>query len=174
MTEPLIEIVRTYIEDEESDSSPPIPCIVSDAIIERWLNDERHYVNSMQIYSEDYNYDNESLIYHIDYKYLTGVVLKDGDGNVISEEDYTIDVFNGIITFDDPPVAVPSAVFATFNYHNFFEAVAELWKYQAAKARISGKAKLGDEDIPMGKESREYCIMKYWDYKQSRNIQLER
>jgi len=169
MTEPLIEIVRTYIEDET------IPYSVNDSIIERWLNEDRHYVNNMQIYSEDYNYDNESLIYHIDYKYLTGVVLKDGDGNVISEEDYTIDVFNGIVNFDvSPPVVVPDAVFATFNYHDFFEAVAQCWLYMAAKSRFDGTAKLGDEGIPEDKGSRSYCIRKYWDYRQSKNIQMER
>jgi len=169
MTEPLIEIVRNYIEDEA------IPYSVSDGIIERWLNDDRHYVDSMQIYSEDYYYDNESLIYHIDYKYLTGVILKDGGGNIISSEDYEIDVFNGIVTFDaSPPVVVPNAVYATFNYHNFFEAVAQLWLYRAAKSRFSGRAKLGDEDLPEDKNSREYCIKKYWDFRQSSSGQLER
>ena len=169
MTEPLIEIVRNYIEDEAT------PYTVSDAVIERWLNDERHYVDSMQIYSEDYFYDNESLIYHIDYKYLTGVVLKDGEGNIISEENYEIDVFNGIVNFDvSPPVVVPNAVYATFNYHNFFEAVAQLWLYRAARSRFSGRAKLGDEDLPEDKNSRTYCIQKYWDFCQSKSSQLER
>jgi len=168
MTEPLIEIVRTYIEDET------IPYSVNDSIIERWLNEDRHYVNNMQIYSEDYNYDNESLIYYIDYKYLTNVVLKDGDDNVISTDDYTIDVFNGIITFDAGPFIIPDSIYITFNYHDFFEAISQLWLYQMALSRFSGRVKLGDEDLPMDKSSREYCLQKYWAYKQSKNIQMER
>ena len=167
MSEQLVLLARTYIEDETA------PYVVSDPIIERWLNEDRQYVNSLQIFAEDYEYDNESLIYLIGYNYLTGVILKDGNGNIISDSDYIIDVFNGIVTFDSLSVR-PDSVFITFNYHNFFEAVAQLWLYQAAKSRFDGVAKLGDESLSEDKGSRSYCIRKYWDYRQSKNIQMER
>jgi hypothetical protein len=163
----LIAIVRTYIEDTTT------PYTVSDAIITRWLNKDRGYVNSLQIFAEDYYYDNESLVYQIGYKYLSGVVLKDGDDNTISSSNYTVDVFNGIVTFDDG-YTIPDAVYITFNWHDFFEAVAELWLYQAGLSRFSGRVKLADEDLPMDKSSREYCIQKSWTYRQSKNIQMER
>ncbi len=163
----LIAIVRTYIEDETA------PYTVSDAIITRWLNADRKYVHERPIYPEDYGYDNESLVYPIGCKYLSGVVLKDGNGNTIASSNYTLDVFNGIVTFD-VGYTIPASVYATFNYHNFFNAVAELWKYQAALARFDGKTQLADEGIPEDKGSRSYCIRKYWDYRQSVNITMER
>jgi hypothetical protein len=163
----LIAIVRTYIEDEVS------PYTVSDAIITRWLNTDRKYIHELAIYPEDYGYDNVSSVYPIGYMYISGLVLTDGDGNTISSSDYTVDVFNGLVTFDDDST-IPDSIYATFNYHDFFNAVSELWKYRAALARFSGRAKLGDEDIPMDAYNREYCIQKYWDFKQSKNITMER
>ncbi len=165
--EDLILVVREYIEDETA------PYAVSDTVIERMLNQNRTYVNEIQIYADDYLYDNESLIYPIGYKYLSGVVLIDGDDNEIDSDDYEVDVFNGIITFDDG-YTIPDAVYATFYYHNFFDTVAEIWKYRAAKAKFSGRVKLGDEDLPMDKNSREYCLQKYWNFKPSKSSQLER
>ena len=167
MTEQLITLARTYIEDEA------VPYAVTDAIIEQKLNADRKYIESLQIYAEDYSYDNVSCIYKVGYCYLMNMVLNDGT-NPIASTNYTVDVENGIITFDASPVVIPDVVYVTFTYHDFYNSIAELWLYMAAKARISGKARLGDEDLPMDKSSREYCIMKYWDYKQSRNIQLER
>jgi len=167
MTEPIIAIVRNYIED----ATAPYTC--SDAIIERWLNADRHYIEDLQIYAEDYAYDNVSKVYSIDYNYIMNLVLTDGDDTVIADTNYTVDVENGIITFDTG-YTIPDTVLAKFTYHDFFDAVAELWKYQMALSRFSGRVKLGDEDLPMDKSSREYCAQKYWSYKQSKNIQLER
>lgn len=170
MTEPLITIIRDYIED----NTPPV-YDVTDPIIERLLNKSREYIHDLQIFAEDYFYDNISRVYKIGYVYLMNVVLTDGTGAVIPTSDYEVDVFNGIITFDSSPMAtIPDAVYATFNYFDLFDAIAELWLYQAAKSRFSGRIKLGDEDLPMDKSSREYCISKYWNYKQSKNIQMER
>jgi hypothetical protein len=163
----LITIVRSYIEDETA------PYTVSDAIITRWLNTDRKYKYELAIYAEDYAYDNESRVYPIGYSYISGLVLKDGDGNTISSSNYTVDVFNGIITFDDD-YTIPDIVYASFNYHDFFNAVSELWKYRAALAKFSGSAKLGDEQIPEDKYNREYCLQKYWDFMQSKNISMER
>lgn len=167
MTEPLIAIVRNYIEDETA------PYTVSDAIIERWLNVDRTYIEDLQIYPEDYDYNSISTVYPIGYCYLMNVVLEDGDDVVIADTNYTIDVENGIVTFDTG-YTIPDTVLAKFTYHDFFEAIAELWKYQAALSRFDGTAKLGDEGIPEDKGSRSYCIRKYWDYRQSKNIQMER
>jgi hypothetical protein len=167
MTEALITLARTYIEDETA------PYTVSDTIIEQKLNADRRYIEEKQIYSEDYFYDDESLIYKIGYCYLMNLVLTDEDENVIADTNYTVDVENGIITFD-AGYTIPDSVYATFNYFDFYNAVAELWLYQAAKSRFDGTAKLGDEGIPEDKGSRSYCIRKYWDYRTSKNIQLER
>jgi len=167
MTEPIIAIVRNYIED----STAPYTC--SDAVIERWLNADRKYVEDLQIYPEDYNYNAISKVYKIGYCYLMNVVLEDGNDAIISDANYTVDVENGIVTFD-AGYTIPDSVLAKFTYHDFFEAISQLWLYQMALSRFSGRVKLGDEDLPMDKSSREYCAQKYWSYKQSKNIQLER
>ncbi|MHB8276360.1 MAG: hypothetical protein ACYDIA_01735 [Candidatus Humimicrobiaceae bacterium] len=170
MVEPLITIIRDYIED----NTPPV-YDVTDPIIERLLNKSRQYIHDLQIFAEDYYFDNVSRVYKIGYCYLMNVVLTDGTGAVIPTSDYEVDVFNGIITFDSSPMAtIPDAVYATFNYFNLFDAISELWLYRAAKSRFDGTAKLGDEGIPEDKGSRSYCIRKYWDYCQSKNIQMER
>jgi len=167
MTEALITKTREYLENVSA-------TYISDAVIERWLNNDRKYVNSLQIYAEDYLYDNESSVYLIKRKYIMNLVLKDGNGDVISTDDYSVDVENGIVTFDGSPLVIPDAVFATFTYHDFFNAVAECWKYLAAIARLDGPVKLGDESLPEDFNSRAYCIKKYWIYCQSENIDMER
>lgn len=163
----LITIVRTYIEDEDS------PYYVSDTIITRQLNKSRRYVADLTLYAEDYYYDNLSKTYKIGYSFISGLTLKDGSDNTIASSNYTLDAFNGIVTFADG-YDIPDYVYATFSYHDFFDTISELWKYMAAKARISGRAKLADEDIPMDKYNREYCIQKYWDWCQSKNLNMER
>ena len=167
MTEPIIAIVRNYIED----STAPYTC--SDAVIERWLNADRTPIEDLQIYPEDYNYSAVSKVYKIGYCYLMNVVLTDSAGAIISDTNYTVDVENGIVTFD-ASYTIPDTVLAKFTYHDFFDAIAELWKFQAALSRFDGPPKLGDEGIPEDKGSRSYCIRKYWDYRQSHNIQMER
>ena len=168
MTDALVTLARKYIEDDTA------PYSVTDAIILQKLNAERNYIEGLQIYAEDYFEDNVSTVYPIGYAYIMNLVLTDGDDNVISTDDYTVDVENGLITFDSSPVIIPDAVYAQFTYHDFYNAVAEMWKYQAALSRFDGTAKLGDEGIPEDKGSRGYCIRKYWDYRTSKNIQMER
>lgn len=165
--EALISIVREYIEDETA------PYAVSDVKITRYLNAHRNYVDTLQIYSEDYGYDGTSKVYKIGYAFLSGVVLKDGDDDTISSSNYTLDVYSGIVTFDEG-YTIPATVTVTFNYHDFYEVVSKIWLYRAAIATIDGKAKLADEEIPMDKYNREYCIKKYWDFCQSKNITIER
>ena len=167
MTEALLTLARVYIEDETA------PYTVSDTIVLQKLNADRTPIEDLQIYPEDYNYNAVSKVYPIKYAYIMNLVLKDGDDNTIASSNYTVDVENGIITFDDG-YTIPDTVLAKFTYHDFFEAVAELWKYMAAKSRFDGPSKLGDEQIPEDKGSRSYCIRKYWDYCQSKNIQMER
>ena len=163
----LILVIREYIEDETS------PYAVSDTIITRYLNMNRKYIDSQIIYPEDYGYDEVSKVYPVGYSFLSGVTLEDGDENTISASDYTLDVFNGLVTFDDA-YTIPDNVYITFNYHDFYEVVSKLWLYRAARAQFTGKAKLADEDIPLDKYNREYCIMKYWDFMQSKNLTIER
>jgi len=167
MTEALLTLARTYIEDETA------PYTVSDTIILQKLNAERNYVEDLQLYPEDYGYSAVSKVYSIGYAYLMNVVLKDGNDNTIASLNYTVDVENGIVTFNNS-YTISDTVFATFTYHDFYEAVAQCWLYMAAKSRFDGPSKLGDEQIPEDKESRSYCIRKYWDYRQSKNIQMER
>jgi hypothetical protein len=167
MTEALVTELRKYIEDETA------PYMVTEAIILQKLNTTRHYIDSLQIYAEDYGYDGVSKVYKIGYAGIMNLTLKDGDDNAISTSDYSIDVENGIITFDDG-YTIPDTVYATFTYCNFFKAVSECWKYMAALARFDGPTKLADEQIPEDKSSRSYCIRKYWDFCQSENIQMER
>ena len=167
MTEALITDAREYLESVAES-------YVSNTVIERWLNKSREYVDKLQIYPEDYGYDNESPVYHVGYMYLMNVVLTDGDGNTISTDDYSIDEINGIVTFDGSPLVIPDSVFITFTYHNFFEAVSQCWLYMAAKARIQGSVQLGDEVLPKDYTYKEYCISKYWEFRQSDSFQIER
>jgi hypothetical protein len=169
MTEALVTELRKYIEDETA------PYMVSDTIILQKLNASRNYIEGLQIYAEDYFNDNVSTVYPLGYAGIMNLILTDGDDNVIDTDNYTVDVENGIIDFDtSPPYTIPDIVYAQFNYCDFYEAISELWKYRAALSRFSGKVQLGDEVLPLDANSREYCIMKYWDFKQSKNIQMER
>lgn len=167
MTELLVTELRKYIEDETA------PYMVTEAIILQKLNLTRKYVDSLQIFPEDYGYDGVSTVYKIGYAGIMNLTLKDGNNNIISTSDYEVDVENGIITFDNG-YTIPDSIFATFNYCNFYEAISECWLYRAALSRFSGRVQLGDENLPLNADSREYCIMKYWDFKQSQNIQMER
>lgn len=161
MTEPLITIAREYLENASQEE-------VSDKVIERIFNETRKYINSLQIYAEC----DGGKIYNIKYSYLMNVVLKDGT-DVIDSTNYDIDVFNGIVTFKTG-YEIPKAIYASFNYFDFYDAIADLWYYLAAKSRFLGPAALGDEKLPEDKSSRSYCIRKAWDYRQSKNIQMER
>jgi len=167
MVEPLITIIRDdYLESATTSE-------VSDAVIERLLNKHRGYIHDLQIIAEDYYFDNASKVYKIGYSYLMNVVLTDGSGAVIASTNYTLDVFNGIVTFITG-YTIPDTVYITFNYFDFFETVADLWTYLAAKSRFLGQSQLGDEKLAQDKSSREYCISKAWEFRQSKNIQMER
>ncbi len=166
MSEPLITIAREYLENATVSE-------ISDAVIERLLGKTRKYVDKLQIFAEDYYYDNVSKTYKIGIAYLANVVLYDTGGNIIDSTNYDIDVFNGIVTFKTG-YEIPKAVYATFNYFDFFDAIADLWLYLAAKSRFLGPAQLGDEKLPEDRSSRSYCIRKSWDYRQSKNIQMGR
>lgn len=161
MTEALITTAREYIEDESA------PYAVSDTVIERIFNISRQAVYDLQLLPEEVG----GVVYDIGYKYLMNVSITTDGTTVIDSDDYTLDVFNGIITFDTAPT---TSVYATFTKHDFYNAVAEVWKYRAAKARFSGDVKLGDEIIPQDKYNREYCINKYWNFRVARTIQTER
>lgn len=161
MTEALITTAREYIEDETT------PYAVSDTVIERMLNMSRQSVYDLFLLPEE----SGGTVYRVGYSYLMNVSLTTNGTTAISTDDYSIDVFNGIITFDTAP---STSVYITFTTHDFFNAVAEIWKYRAAKARFSGDVKLGDEIIPQDKYNREYCINKYWNFRVARTIQTER
>jgi len=168
MPEQLIGIIREYIEDLT------VPYAVTDAVIERLLNKSRHYAeNYYQIFAEDYPYHNVSKVYFIKYNNLMNVILKDGADVVIDSANYTIDVENGLVTFD-VGYTIPSAVYAEFNYFDLMDTIAELWKYRMALAQISGDVMLGDEKLPKDKSYKEYCFEKYCNFKTSKNIQMTR
>jgi hypothetical protein len=166
MTEALVTKMRDYLEKAPAS-------YISDAVIERWLNSSRTYRDRHQIYSEDYAYDNLSKVYLVTYQYIMNLVLRDGDDAVIAASNYTVDPENGMITFN-VGYTIPDAIYASFTYHNFFDALAECWMYMAGLSKISGVVKLADEILPEDYTSREYCIRKYWTYKPSQSIQTVR
>jgi hypothetical protein len=167
MTEALITIARSYIEDATE------PYTVSDTIIERHLNKSRTPINDLRIYAEDYGYGNESSIYLLNHSYIMNLTLEDGDGNIISTDNYTLDAFNGLVTFGGE-YTIPDSVYASFTYHDLFDAIANIWLYRASLATIWGKKQLGDEQLPQDKYHTEYCIKKYWAFRQSTSTQMER
>jgi len=76
---------------------------------------------------------------------------------------------NGIYTFTTEQTAVYIKAYA----YDLYRSASDIWLVRA-EASFSGKVKVGDEDIPMDKYNREYCIMKYWDLRQSSSTQMER
>ena len=164
----LIDEVRILIEDELTIGEVEADADFPDAEITKYLNKYRGYLDDVSLTYENDDY----LVWLCDYKYLDNVILDSAEDTPISEDDYTADDINGIYTFTTKPD--PLAVYIKANYYDLYSTASDIWLVRAAKAGFSGRVKLGDEEIPMDKENKIYCIQKYWELRQSQSIQMER
>ena len=157
----LLDQLRILIEDESAED-------FTDAQCQMYLNKYRGYTEGYSLSAESTDY----LVWISPYKYLDNRSLRSGSDSstVISEDDYTADDINGIFTFTKEQ----SAVYLYANYFNLYQTAADMWLVRAAQATHSGKIKLGDEELPMDKYNKEYCIGKYWNLCTSSSMQMER
>lgn len=159
--EQLISYIRPLIEDDST------PYDFTDDQIKMYINKFRKSVYNLTVTYEF----NDYKTYVIGYKYLSAFRLRDSVSNVVDSDEYSIDEINGIVKFTDTQ---DGSYLADFQYHDLDNSIAEIWKARAGKARGMGTYKLGDQELPQGKESVEYCISKYWSFMKSRSFGMSR
>lgn len=158
--EQLIEFVRELADDNAE------PYEFSDDQIKRFINKYRKPVYQLPVYAET----PDNLVYRVGYKNLSGFVLMNSSSQIDAGE-YELDAINGIVTFSQ---AQDSTLYATFACHQLQQTAAFIWYVRAAKARGMGAYQLGDQKLPQGKESVEFCVKKYWELRQSSSGQMTR
>ena len=154
----LLTELRKLIEDESSED-------YTDAELNVYLNKYRDTLDDYPLTAETDDY----LVWICNYKYLNNVILDSSTDTPITD-DYESDDINGIYTF----TVTQSAVYIKAQYYDLFLTASDIWLIRAARCSFSGKVGLGDETIPMDKENKEYCIMKYWDLRPSDTTEMER
>ncbi len=159
--EKLIEHVRILIDDTTE------PYDFTDEQITHYINKYRKAAYKLAVIAED----EDCTVFNIGYKNLAGFKFEDGGGNLIDESKYSLDIFNGIATFTE---SQDNILYATFTCHDLNNTAADIWKVRAAQARGMGGYKLGDQQLPQGKESIEFCMKKYWEFRQGRSLLMER
>ena len=148
----LLDELRILIEDVGSTD-------FTDAELKKYLNRYRGYLDEYGLTAENDDY----LVWWCKYKYLDNRILDSAINTPIAEADYTADDINGMYTF---AVAV-DFVYIRANFFDLYQTASDMWMIRAAQAKHSGPVKLGDETIPQDKYNKEYCIGKYWDFRQS-------
>jgi hypothetical protein len=159
--ENLIEHVRLLIDDASE------PYDFTDTQVEQYINKYRKAAYELPVTAEDEDY----TVFNIGYKNLADFKFEDANENLIAESEYTLDVFNGVATFT---AEQNQTLYATFTCHDLNNAAADIWKVRAAQARGMGAYKLGDQQLPEGKESISFCMKKYWELRQGRTFLMER
>jgi hypothetical protein len=163
----LIIEVRRLIDDTTT------PYDFTDAQITRYLS---RGISANTGHKDDYSpaiIDSTGHAYDLKYKNIANFSVKDSDGNTISATCYDLDYLNGLLMFT-PSGPGYLNITVGFTYHDLHEAVSELWLARAGMARFSGRVKLADEDLPMDKNSREFCIQQYWAFKKNKNMDIVR
>ncbi len=158
----LIEYVRGLIDD------PTAPYTFDDDDIKRYINKYRTNVYKIPLIADDERY----LKYTLRHKQLSAVVIYAHNGStVISSNDYTIDVINGILEFATKQTQY---LYASYEYHDLDNSAADIWLAWAAKAQADGPYKIGDQQLPQGKESVEFCVNKSWSLRKSKSTGMSR
>jgi len=153
----LLDELRILIEDPNSED-------FTDAKLQRYLDKYRIRLDDYPLTAET----DERLVWRCNYQYLDSVTLDSASDTPVTDS-YSSDDLNGIYTFTTEQTAVYIKAYA----YDLYRSASDIWLVRA-EASFSGKVKVGDEDIPMDKYNREYCIMKYWDLRQSSSTQGER
>ena len=154
----LIDELRKLIEDEDSED-------YTDTELNVYLNKYRDTLDDYTLSAETDDY----LVWISDYKYLDNVILDSAEDTPVTDI-YTSDDINGIYTF----TVEQTAVYIKAQYYDLYKTASDIWLIRAARCSFSGGVKLGDEIVPADKYNREYCIMKYWDLRQSDSTSIER
>ena len=151
----------------------------TDAALQVRLNKHRSYLNEAIINTE--NVDTE-LVYisaivgwdGISTKrilYMDNVELESAPGTAIPVGEITTkDEINGVFTF----TTAQDNVYLSANYYDVYETAADIWEEYQGLACISGKAKVGDEDIPKDKNYVEFCEAKKILFRRSFSSQTAR
>lgn len=86
-------------------------------------------------------------------------------GEIVSQDEiYGVFVFN----------AEQEDVYLSANYYDVYETAADIWEERVGLADITGKAKVGDEDIPKDKNYKEFCIEQSNYFRRSSVSQVQR
>ena len=157
--EQILAELRMLIEDESEVD-------FTDDELTKYLNKYRDYLDDYALTAENDDY----LVWLCKYKYLGNRILDSAEDTPIDEDDYTADDINGIYTFESEQ----SAVYIKANYFDLYKTASDVWLLRAARAGFDGRVKLGDEELPMDKYNKEYCIRKNWDLAKSESIDMER
>lgn len=151
----------------------------TDAALQVRLNKHRNYINETIINTE--NEDTE-LVYisavegwdgvttrHI--LYMDNVELESAPGTAIPAGEISVqDDINGVFTFN----TAQDDVYLSANYYDVYQTASDIWEEYMGLATISGKAKVGDEDIPKDKNYVEFCEMKMRLFRRSSSSNITR
>ncbi len=143
------------------------------------LNKYRNFLNETIIPPE--NQDTE-------LEYISAIIGNDGVSqnrlffldNVILESEPGTAIPGGEITSKDEIYGVfvfnvaQDNVYLSCNYYDVYETAADIWEEYQGLACISGKAKVGDEDIPKDKNYVEFCEAKKILFRRSFSSQTAR
>ena len=154
----LIDELRMLIEDEDSAD-------FTDTQINRYLNKYRGYLDEVSLTAENDDY----LVWISKYKYLDSVILNSATDTPVTDS-YVSDDINGIYKF----TVAQTAIYIKANFYDLYKTVSDIWLIRAGKATFSGAVGLGDETIPADKGNKEFCIQKYWDFRESDSNEMER
>ncbi len=151
----------------------------TDAALQVRLNKHRSFLDERIIPSED---EDDSLIFisavigndGVTTKrilYMDSVVLESSPGTVIPPGEISVqDDINGVFTFS----VAQDNVYLSANFYEVFDTAADIWEERIGLATISGKAKVGDEDIPKDKNYVEFCEMKMRFFRRSSSGSIAR
>ena len=143
------------------------------------LNKHRSFINETIINTEN---EDDKLVYiaaiigwdGVSIKrihYMNNVVLESAPGTAIPGGEITSqDEINGVFFFNTEQ----DNVYLSANYYDVFDTAADIWEERIGLAPISGKAKVGDEDIPKDVNYVEFCEAQVRRYRRSSSGSIAR
>ena len=103
--------------------------------------------------------------------YMDNVVLESEPGTAIPGAQISVqDDINGVFTF----TIAQENVYLSANFYDVYQTASDIWEEYQGLACISGKAKVGDEDIPKDKNYVEFCEAKKLLFRRSSSSQTAR
>ena len=143
------------------------------------LNKHRSFINEVGIPTE--NVDDE-LTYISEVigndgvtvkriHYMDNVELESASETAIPPGEITSqDDINGVFVFN----VAQDNVYLSCNFYDVYQTASDIWEEYQGLACISGKAKVGDEDIPKDKNYVEFCEAKKMLFRRSSSSQTAR